>query len=153
MFSITSTMCIFFCLFSSQLCDAAQKWANHLAAMNEFYYRPAKTLGQNLFCCPCSALVTDLTGRNRPKSTVKTTPIIFDNFFLPFLNYRSRGGFLLVQHRSSLQLFQRCRSATYECQCWTFYTNGMVENEILWHRKSHITNGQNICCGILLSNG
>lgn len=30
--------------------------------MNEFYYRPAKTLGQNLFCCPCSALVTDLTG-------------------------------------------------------------------------------------------
>ncbi|XP_055319376.1 uncharacterized protein LOC129577031 isoform X2 [Sitodiplosis mosellana] len=48
---------------SPELCDAAQKWANHLAAMNEFYYRPAKTLGQNLFCCPCSALVTDLTGQ------------------------------------------------------------------------------------------
>lgn len=30
--------------------------------MNEFYYRSAKNLGQNLFCCPCSALVTDLTG-------------------------------------------------------------------------------------------
>lgn len=29
---------------------------------NEFYYRSAKNLGQNLFCCPCSALVTDLTG-------------------------------------------------------------------------------------------
>lgn len=45
------------------MCDAAQKWANYLAALNEFYYRPAKTLGQNLFCCPCSALVTDLTGK------------------------------------------------------------------------------------------
>ncbi|XP_031630473.1 protein PRY1-like isoform X2 [Contarinia nasturtii] len=48
---------------SPELCDAAQKWANHLAATNEFYYRSAKTLGQNLFCCPCSALVTDLTGQ------------------------------------------------------------------------------------------
>lgn len=46
-----------------QLCDHAQKWANHLAVMNEFYYHSAKNLGQNLFCCPCSALVTDLTGK------------------------------------------------------------------------------------------
>lgn len=34
--------------------------------MNEFYYRAAKTLGQNLFCCPCSALVTDLSGKVFP---------------------------------------------------------------------------------------
>lgn len=31
--------------------------------MNEFYYRSSSTLGQNLFCCPCSALVTDLSGK------------------------------------------------------------------------------------------
>lgn len=45
-----------------QLCEYAQIWANHLAAINEFYYRSDKTIGQNLFCCPVSALVTDLTG-------------------------------------------------------------------------------------------
>lgn len=58
-----------------QLCDAAQKWANYLAAMNEFYYRPSKTLGQNLFCCPCSALVTDLTG-NIFHTSQKSTKIV-----------------------------------------------------------------------------
>lgn len=48
---------------TSQLCESAQAWANHLAASNEFYYRSNKTIGQNLFCCPVSALVTDLTGK------------------------------------------------------------------------------------------
>lgn len=47
----------------AQLCEHAQQWANHLAQTNEFYYRPQKNLGQNLFCCPISALVTDLTGQ------------------------------------------------------------------------------------------
>lgn len=46
-----------------QLCEYAQSWANHLAQSNEFYYRSDKTIGQNLFCCPVSALVTDLTGK------------------------------------------------------------------------------------------
>lgn len=46
-----------------QLCEWAQNWANHLASTNEFYYRSDKNLGQNLFCCPISALVTDLTGQ------------------------------------------------------------------------------------------
>lgn len=46
-----------------QLCDYAQQWANHLASTNEFYYKADKNLGQNLFCCPVSALVTDLTGQ------------------------------------------------------------------------------------------
>ncbi|CAD7088490.1 unnamed protein product [Hermetia illucens] len=48
---------------SPELCEYAQQWANHLASTNEFYYRSEKTLGQNLFCCPISALVTDLTGQ------------------------------------------------------------------------------------------
>lgn len=50
------------CLIILQLCEHAQQWANHLASTNEFYYRPQKNLGQNLFCCPISALVTDLSG-------------------------------------------------------------------------------------------
>ncbi|XP_055704624.1 uncharacterized protein LOC129802664 [Phlebotomus papatasi] len=48
---------------STELCEWAQNWANHLASTNEFYYRSDKNLGQNLFCCPISALVTDLTGQ------------------------------------------------------------------------------------------
>lgn len=44
------------------MCEHAQQWANHLGSTNEFYYRSDKNLGQNLFCCPVSALVTDLTG-------------------------------------------------------------------------------------------
>uniref|UniRef100_A0A1B0CP20 SCP domain-containing protein n=2 Tax=Lutzomyia longipalpis TaxID=7200 RepID=A0A1B0CP20_LUTLO len=48
---------------STELCEWAQNWANHLASTNEFYYRSDKNLGQNLFCCPVSALVTDLTGQ------------------------------------------------------------------------------------------
>ncbi|XP_055373036.1 uncharacterized protein LOC129606647 [Condylostylus longicornis] len=48
---------------SPELCEHAQNWANHLASTNEFYYRSEKSLGQNLFCCPISALVTDLTGQ------------------------------------------------------------------------------------------
>ncbi|KAG4079285.1 hypothetical protein HA402_007977 [Bradysia odoriphaga] len=50
-------------VISPGLCDHAQQWANHLASTNEFYYRSQKNLGQNLFCCPISALVTDLTGQ------------------------------------------------------------------------------------------
>lgn len=90
-----------------KLCDAAQKWANYLAALNEFYYRPAKTLGQNLFCCPCSALVTDLTGKmiDIDGSSVFTVISAFikrdkrnNRFRCVFLFHlnRARGGILLV---------------------------------------------------------
>lgn len=65
--------------------------------------------------------------------------------------FRPRGGFVLVQHRPAIQLFQRCRFATHQCQCWPLHTNGVAENKIFWHRQSHITNGQNICCRVLLS--
>jgi len=49
---------------SHELCEKAQRWADRLAAANEFYYRiNERTLGQNLFCCPANNLLTDLTGQ------------------------------------------------------------------------------------------
>lgn len=76
---------IFFSSFISlQLCDHAQQWANHLASTNEFYYRSQKNLGQNLFCCPISALVTDLTGKD-----------IF------YINHITHGTFDILRARES----------------------------------------------------
>uniref|UniRef100_A0A336LXW0 CSON009938 protein n=1 Tax=Culicoides sonorensis TaxID=179676 RepID=A0A336LXW0_CULSO len=49
---------------SNELCEKAQRWAEKLAASNEFYYKTnEKTLGQNLFCCPANNVLTDLTGQ------------------------------------------------------------------------------------------
>ncbi|KAK4883271.1 hypothetical protein RN001_006590 [Aquatica leii] len=48
---------------SSELCDLAQTWANHLAHTNKFYYRNDKDIGQNLFCRPANALQLDVTGQ------------------------------------------------------------------------------------------
>ncbi|KAK5650282.1 hypothetical protein RI129_001311 [Pyrocoelia pectoralis] len=48
---------------SSELCNLAQTWANHLAHTNRFYYRNDKDIGQNLFCRPASALQLDVTGQ------------------------------------------------------------------------------------------
>lgn len=51
-------------MFFLQLCEKAQRWADKLAASNEFYYKTnEKTLGQNLFCCPANNVLTDLTGQ------------------------------------------------------------------------------------------
>lgn len=51
----------FVCL---QLCEYAQTWANHLAHTNTFYYRNDREVGQNLYCRPGGAVLTDVTGQD-----------------------------------------------------------------------------------------
>ncbi|XP_062553428.1 uncharacterized protein LOC134218447 [Armigeres subalbatus] len=48
---------------SSELCEYASAWANHLASTNELYYQSGATYGQNIFCCPANSLLTDLSGQ------------------------------------------------------------------------------------------
>ncbi|XP_058836338.1 uncharacterized protein LOC131692937 [Topomyia yanbarensis] len=48
---------------SSELCEMASQWANHLASTNELYYQSGGTYGQNIFCCPANSLLTDLSGQ------------------------------------------------------------------------------------------
>lgn len=51
-------------IFLFQLCERAQLWANHLANLNELYYCGRNfNFGQNIFCCPETALLIDLTGQ------------------------------------------------------------------------------------------
>lgn len=47
---------------SSELCEYAKQWANHLASTNELYYQSGTNYGQNIFCCPANSLLTDLSG-------------------------------------------------------------------------------------------
>ncbi|XP_065086620.1 uncharacterized protein LOC135708437 isoform X1 [Ochlerotatus camptorhynchus] len=48
---------------SSELCEYATAWANHLASTNELYYQIRTNYGQNIFCCPANSLLTDLSGQ------------------------------------------------------------------------------------------
>uniref|UniRef100_A0A182NJ00 SCP domain-containing protein n=1 Tax=Anopheles dirus TaxID=7168 RepID=A0A182NJ00_9DIPT len=48
---------------SSELCEYAKQWANHLASTNELYYQVGSNYGQNIFCCPANSLLTDLSGQ------------------------------------------------------------------------------------------
>ncbi|XP_058124436.1 uncharacterized protein LOC131282225 [Anopheles ziemanni] len=48
---------------SSELCEYAKQWANHLASTNELYYQSGTNYGQNIFCCPANSLLTDLSGQ------------------------------------------------------------------------------------------
>uniref|UniRef100_A0A182WBZ8 SCP domain-containing protein n=1 Tax=Anopheles minimus TaxID=112268 RepID=A0A182WBZ8_9DIPT len=48
---------------SSELCEYAKQWANHLASTNELYYQIGANYGQNIFCCPANSLLTDLSGQ------------------------------------------------------------------------------------------
>lgn len=48
---------------SSELCEMASQWANHLASTNELYYQIGTNYGQNIFCCPANSLLTDLSGQ------------------------------------------------------------------------------------------
>ncbi|XP_035785230.1 uncharacterized protein LOC118463076 [Anopheles albimanus] len=48
---------------SSELCELAKLWANHLASTNELYYQSGTNYGQNIFCCPANSLLTDLSGQ------------------------------------------------------------------------------------------
>ncbi|XP_035910590.1 secreted protein RBT4-like [Anopheles stephensi] len=48
---------------SSELCEYAKQWANHLASTNELYYQIGTNYGQNIFCCPANSLLTDLSGQ------------------------------------------------------------------------------------------
>ncbi|XP_053684523.1 myb-like protein U [Sabethes cyaneus] len=48
---------------SSELCELASQWANHLASTNELYYQIGTNYGQNIFCCPANSLLTDLSGQ------------------------------------------------------------------------------------------
>lgn len=146
-----------------QLCEHAQKWANHLAVVNEFYYRSAKNLGQNLFCCPCSALVTDLTGKRSERGARHHSDGVFHRvcfydaiatdrkIYISSVD-RSRGSLILVQYSQTIQLFQRQRLAAYERECGPFYTNGVGKNEVLWRWQSHLKDWQNICGRLLLSS-